>query len=172
MENASKALIMAAGLLIGIAIISLGVYLFATFGAMAADTNKQVEQQQMEQFNSKYTSYQGKGGLTIYDVVTVANMAKENNLYYGYTKITDKNDAEKNSYIQVIVANIDSATSGKNIEQINDFTTKISDETKGMKDEAGEKVLHNYICTNVIISNYTNRVYKIIFVRDDKQNIF
>ena len=32
MENASKALIMAGGMLIGIIILSIGVYLFSVFG--------------------------------------------------------------------------------------------------------------------------------------------
>ena len=40
MENASKALIMAAEVLIGVMIISIGVYLFNVFGQYSADNTK------------------------------------------------------------------------------------------------------------------------------------
>ena len=43
MENASKALIMAASVLIGIMILSLAVYLFATFGASSAQMHEQIQ---------------------------------------------------------------------------------------------------------------------------------
>ena len=82
MENASKALIMVAGVLIGILIISLAVYLFVDFGTRASEVNSKVAEQQVVQFNNKFTSYEGKNDLNIYDVVTVASYAYENNLYY------------------------------------------------------------------------------------------
>ena len=43
MENASKALLMAAGVLIGILILSLAVFLFTNFGSASAEINKQNE---------------------------------------------------------------------------------------------------------------------------------
>ena len=55
MENASKALIMAGGVLIGILIISLAVYLFADFGSTSAQINAQNSQKQITEFNSKFT---------------------------------------------------------------------------------------------------------------------
>ena len=42
MENASKALIMAAGVLIGILILSLAVYLFVSFGNTSRELHKQI----------------------------------------------------------------------------------------------------------------------------------
>ena len=82
MENASKALIMAGGVLIGVLIISLAVYLFVSFGQTSAEINSQNAQKQINQFNSQFTSYEGNNQLTIHDVVTVANFAMENNKYY------------------------------------------------------------------------------------------
>lgn len=81
MENASNALLMAAGILIGVLVLSLAVYLFADFGATSAEINKQSEQQKIIQFNSQFTSYEDKE-LTIYDVVTILGYAQENNKYY------------------------------------------------------------------------------------------
>jgi hypothetical protein len=83
MENASNALIIAGGILIGILIISLAVYLFMDFGSTSAEINKQSEEQQLVQFNTKFTSYENMEGLTIYNVITVAGYAQENNKYYG-----------------------------------------------------------------------------------------
>lgn len=82
MENASKALIMAGGVLIGILLISLAVYLFADFGSTSAEINAQNAQKQITQFNSQFTSYEGKEGLTIYDIITVIGYAQENNKFY------------------------------------------------------------------------------------------
>lgn len=91
MENASKALIMAGGVLIGILIISLAVYIFTDFGSTSAKINAQNAQKQITEFNSKFTSYEGykdKDGnwkITIYDIITLASYAKENNQYYEDT---------------------------------------------------------------------------------------
>lgn len=82
MENASKALVMAGGVLIGILLLSLAVYLFVDFGTTAAQINDKNAQQQIVEFNSKFTSYENKENLTIYDVLTVAGYASENNKYY------------------------------------------------------------------------------------------
>lgn len=89
MENASKALVMAGGVLVGILILSLAVYLFIDFGTTSAQINEQNAQQQIVEFNSKFTSYQGyrdnsgKWQITIYDIITLAGYANENNKYYG-----------------------------------------------------------------------------------------
>ena len=47
MENASKALIMVAGVLIGIMVLSLAVYLFVNFGSTSAQMHQQKEQDQL-----------------------------------------------------------------------------------------------------------------------------
>lgn len=103
MENASKALLMAAGVLIGILIISLAVYLFVSFGSTSAKIHKQNDEQQIEQFNSQFISYEGKK-CTIYDVVTVANLATENNKYYEFNKRQTQTNGNDN-YISVKVGN-------------------------------------------------------------------
>ena len=81
MENASKALIMAGGVLIGVLIISLAVYLFVSFGQTSAEINSENSQKQLSQFNAKFTSYEGRNDITIYEILTVASYANENNEY-------------------------------------------------------------------------------------------
>lgn len=85
MENASKALIMACGVLIGILLISLAVYLFVDFGTTAAKVNEKNAQQQIVEFNSKFTSYEGYRDETegwkinIYDIISLASYVKTYN---------------------------------------------------------------------------------------------
>ena len=98
MENASKALLMAAGVLIGILIMLLAVYLFISFGSTSADIHEKVHINQINNFNSQFTMYEGKEDITIHDVVSVAKLAKEINLKNEKT-ISDKN------YIKVFLDN-------------------------------------------------------------------
>lgn len=79
MENASKALLMAAGVLIGVLILSLAVFLFASFGGTSARIHDTVQKNQLAKFNTQFTNYETKESVTIYDIVSVANLATENN---------------------------------------------------------------------------------------------
>ena len=79
MDNASKALIIAGGMLIAIMIASLFVYLFTTYGNYADNMYDRIYQRQLTEANNEYTQYEGSNENTIYDVVTVINKAKDNN---------------------------------------------------------------------------------------------
>lgn len=156
MENASNALIMAGGVLIGILIISLAVYLFVDFGSTSAEINKQIEEQQLIQFNTKFTTYEdeeGTKGLTIYDVITVAGYAQENNLYYG----NDDNDKDyvKNYKIEVILKSKKGTTNDVQKNAIDKYNEMIQDE------EMNNTQLPVYKC--VIKYNDNGRVKTIIF---------
>ena len=82
MENASKALIIAGGVLIGVLILSLMVYLFLSFGANSKEIYDRIEDNQLLQFNANFNVYEGRNNLTIHQVVSVASLAKENNEKY------------------------------------------------------------------------------------------
>lgn len=79
MENASKALLMAAGILMGILVLSLIVYIYATFSDSTQKNIKQMELNSLTAFNSKYLSYDGREDLTYYDIANVATMARNDN---------------------------------------------------------------------------------------------
>lgn len=173
MENASKALLMAAGVLIGLLIISLAVYLFVSFGSTSAEIHKQNEAQQIAQFNSQFTSYEGKD-CTIYDVITLANLATDNNKYYGFENRTIKTQ-EKDNYISVQIRNdqlnsvigvgyIEGGTNGNG--SIN-YDSIIKKELENMEEDSNQnKILTKYKC-EAYISETTQRVY---YVRFDKKN--
>lgn len=92
MENAVKALLIAAGVLIGLMIISLGVTLFSSLNQYTDETQRKIEENALQAFNEKFTRYINceddssaipEFKLTIQDIVTVANIAYENNKNYG-----------------------------------------------------------------------------------------
>ena len=179
MENASKALLMAAGVLIGIMVLSLAVYLFVTFGSTSAQMHQQKEQDQLNQFNSQFTSYEGKEDLTIYDVITVANLATENNKYneFDTKKSLPQNNKVSENYIWVVVSSREYST-GKILtfgkEKDSAFINKeYNDVINGDLRQIGSNYstfgedayyLYKYKC-ETDISSITGRVYKVIFTQ-------
>lgn len=86
MENASKALIMAAGVLIGIIIISMGVYLFGKAAAIPKEYSSKLEKDRLAAFNEKFEVY-NREDVSAQDIVTVVNLAVQNNRQYDITEI-------------------------------------------------------------------------------------
>ena len=79
MENASKALIMAGGILIGILILTLMITLFINARQVSTGYESQKKAEAIQQFNTNFTQYLGRD-VTIHEVVTICNFAKlENN---------------------------------------------------------------------------------------------
>ena len=112
MENASKALIMAAEILIGVMIISIGVYLFNTMGEYSAETTAEIEATQIATFNQQFYKYYGTTGLdnggniepircTIHDIVGLANLANKLNIQNGIQDVGQASNST--SYIQIDV---------------------------------------------------------------------
>ena len=75
MENATKALTMAASILIGILIITLMFILFRSGAKAGHRGDKETERIAIEQFNVNFTKYLGKD-LTVYDVVSICNYVR------------------------------------------------------------------------------------------------
>ena len=110
MENASKALIMAAEILIGVMIISIGVYLFKTMGEYSAATTAEIEETQIATFNQQFLKYYGTAGpdkegdiepirCTIHEIVGLANLANKLNIQNGIADVGQASD--NTSYIQI-----------------------------------------------------------------------
>ena len=83
MENASKALIMAASILLGLMVLSIAIVLFRSFSGSGAGIINQIEQTKIAEFNSQFYKYESQEeGITAYDILTMVNLAKENNEKY------------------------------------------------------------------------------------------
>ena len=80
MENATKALYIAAGVLMGIMILSLGVILFSSLQSYIDAYKEEIEFNELNTFNNKYQKYVAtEQNLTIQDIITVAGIAYEDN---------------------------------------------------------------------------------------------
>jgi hypothetical protein len=79
MENASKALIMAAAVLIAVLVVSLIVYLVATFNQAKKNNAEALNNEQLAAFNSKYLTYDNRTDLTYYDIANIVTMARNDN---------------------------------------------------------------------------------------------
>ena len=157
MENASKALLMAAGVLTGILIISLGVYLFANFGGTSSQIHANIEQNQIEQFNSQFTTYVGKDNVTIHDVISMANLATQNNQNYEFTK---QDSTGNNNYIAVLL-------NGTSIEYGYGTATSVIEEKYNQMISQQVNSINSttgitYYNVQVETSTVTQRVYRVI----------
>ena len=152
MENASKALLMAAGVLMGVVILSLAAYLFVTFSSSADDVKSEIANNQLNKFNSQFLAYEQREDLTVYDILTAVNLAENNNEYYQL-KSGDTN------YITVMIDNsvVNSTDIEKKIKPEN-----LEKEGEMKVDNLGGKSLKNYRC-NVLLSDITGRVNVVNF---------
>lgn len=115
MENALKALYMAAGLLIGVMVISVLVYIFRNGARLGENYELNTENLQTIKFNNQFnnyakvtnqTSYASEGysfiekGCTASDVITCANLAMS---------INKQNDYDERNMVQIIVV-LDAST--------------------------------------------------------------
>ena len=79
MENASKALIMAGGILLGVLILSLMVTLFMSSSDLTKKYQQTKHTEEVQQFNVNYTKYIGRS-LTIHEIMTIINFSNDNNV--------------------------------------------------------------------------------------------
>ena len=75
MENASKALLIAAGVLIVILLIAFGMTILNSSGDTSAQIQEATSSQEMQAFNAKFTPYIGTGrsGSTIPNLLALVN---------------------------------------------------------------------------------------------------
>ncbi len=174
MENASKALIMASGILLGIMILTIGVYIFSIFGQYSEDAYKKMEEAQIEQFNNQFLKYYGnisrtyineetqkqetvEGPIEVsaHEIISIANLAGQNNISYGLSEMNTYN--ENSFYIQVDI--YDKTNRPKNNDNLEKW-----DELKKItfiREHSNDK----YKCTDAVISKNTK---KICYMRFEK----
>ena len=163
MENASRALLMAATVLISVMVISLGTYLFATFGNYSKQINSNLSSKQKQEFNAQFTKYEGGDPCTVYDIVTVINLARNSNNQYEEYQNIDKRPqySDSNTYIYV---NINKDTTINELSSEQDLNNFISSNNTTMSN--GNKIEYQnlYTCT-INISNQTGLVKSITFTK-------
>lgn len=157
MDNASKALLMAGSVLLAIMIISLAMYLFANFHQATSQIEGNVEESQVMQFNNQFTKYEGNNQVTIYEVLSMANLATQNNKQYQYEKQEAKGE---NSYISVFLDGKGYIEGGSS-----DLEKDIQERYSSYITEQLNHITHTtgltYYEVKVDISPTTQRVYKV-----------
>lgn len=166
MENATKALFIAAGVLIGILILSLGAVLFSNLSSYVESEHERMEFNELNRFNTQFTNYINNNGgindefeITIQDVISVAGLAYENNVKYtdDLTNATF-NANGRNMYVAVFIG--DERIDNKINDEMVDMLQKDIEE-----DEKGNVNRAFYRCESkdIEISELTGRVWKITF---------
>lgn len=157
MDNASKALIMAAEILIGLTVLSIMAFLFVRMSGISANLNKNIGENKILEFNNNFTKFEGRADITADEILTCYNFVQKSNkdnevendpnapyyveLYVGDKKISNTNQFLKNNNTKYYYCNANiNPDSSKN---------KISVKYKDNND--------------IIISKQTSLVTKIVF---------
>lgn len=127
MENASKALMMAAVILIGVLLLALMVYFFSSAYGLRSSYSDNINNTRITEFNTKFTKYNitetqyensnCRDYVTIHNIVTLANYASEFN--EGLT-------GDDNEYIRIVInedgiGNISKNKAGDNNKLLKDY---------------------------------------------------
>ncbi len=188
MENASKALIMAGSVLIGVLLLTLGVYIFSLYGNYSKNMYSKIEAAKIDQFNTQFLKYYGTTNTvykdkddnekeynspilcTAHDIITLANLAKQSNIEHELKQVQNYNKAT--FYIQISIPklrqeglNLESWSNDKALEFIQNNSLHeayVKDENGNYVYENGhrltQKETKNYVCTRIEISETTKRV--------------
>lgn len=145
MENASKALIIAAEVLIGVLLLTLAVYLFNQTAGFSKTIDDNIEMKNIAEFNVQFTTYEKKNNLTAQDVITLGNLARD------YNKTEEGQNA--NRQIKVLVQDVESSYQiAHNLtdEKTYEFIQKYSMEKQA-----------TFTCTKIVVEKTTGRVNRI-----------
>lgn len=166
MENASKALIMAASILLGLMIVSVGVVLFKSFGGFSREITTEIEKRQIAEFNAQFQKYEGKIfnnetgqnetiKLTTHDIVTIANLAQKNNNQYELEEKSKSDRDKENTYYVQINLNEGNDLKNRNLEKWKEqeLTNFIRQNNMTENNE-----IKYYYINNIVISSITGRV--------------
>ena len=77
MENATKALLIAATVLIAIIMVTIAVHLYSMYSNQAEEYSETITAVELEKFNSKFDVYIGRDDIKAQEIVSVVNLAKE-----------------------------------------------------------------------------------------------
>jgi len=135
MENASQALVIAGGILLGILTLTMLVYMFNNMAIIGNADKQKEEMERLADWNAEWEAY-NKQYLYGAEVLTVLNKAEQNNLEY---------DNNVRYTVQINVKNGESAT----VPNAHDFL-----ETRKT---------NIFICTEVKYNNETGRVNEMTF---------
>ena len=124
MENASKALLMATGILLGVLLLSLLVFVFYFMGSYSSSVQENIDAGVIYDFNIKFQEYDGRKDLTAQDVVTIYNLVQNYNSKFEQVSDIHKIQITGNVKINdILQTNLDNMS---NIDNMAKYTMKIT----------------------------------------------
>ena len=154
MENASKALLIAGGVLIAILILSIGVYLFATYGQIGETYEQNLTSGEIKKFNSNFIKFEGRDNIKAQEIVTLYKFIKSYN---------EKNDINISTSIATLevegtsVKILSTSTAYLSEENLVEFIEQYSN-----KDTNPYQIIY-FECTQLKYNENTGMVNKIVF---------
>ena len=147
MENASKAMLISGGVLVAMLVLAIGVYLFANYSNIALSYEQKIETIEIQKFNANFIKFEGRKNITIHEIVTLANFAKQ------YEKQTGTH----------IKLDIQGKTNDL-INWLNDFTTE--EENKKIIEELIKKYVDTEFELRDLKYDNSGKVKSIYFIRN------
>lgn len=153
MENASNALMIAGGVLIGVLLVSVIVVAFYGASNLAKSYDTNISEMSVQAFNENFEQYQNVD-VDIHDIISLAHFAKDYNV---------KNDLSKTDSIYIKVKC--ESNSGKKIEleeeTDSDLLKFLEDNT--FKDNENFETTQKYKCKEIKYNKDTKIVTEITF---------
>lgn len=177
MENATKALLISAGILISVMILSLVVIIWRQFSAYYQEKNNSVVAEQNAQFNSKFENYNGqtiRGNELISVMNKVINYNNTEAKMEGYDRIIISVDNLTKSHLKQFMYNPDTDSSiftlpfsntfnnDDNIKLVTDLPSKLISQSgiEKLTDEKMQKLSAEIF--NILGDNISQRNKKIM----------
>ena len=173
MENATKALLIVAGVLIGVMILSLGLALYYSLNGFVEDHQATIQENALQKFNTQflqYVNYNDTTGvcefkLTVQDIITVANLAHENNTRYNIPESPDASIYNPNN--EYVTVNADlyyiNQYGGTSLQKLNHLEQTVAENSAEWLSTFVSD--HEYQCSraDIKISEITGKIYEINF---------
>lgn len=134
MENATKAILIAGGLLLAMITISIFYFAFGKAGELAGEASTDTQKQELLDFNKSFEAYNKK---LMYgtDIITVLNKAIDNNIRYGVEFGTDSSNLNyMDYYVDVEFTVFERDENGRKIGKSNTKTYSLSSNYKSKND--------------------------------------
>lgn len=153
MENASKALLMAGGILIAILILALLVRTFTNISSFQKSQLTQEEEEQLIAFNEQYTKYLNQ---YVYgtEVISVINKSLNNTSHKITTKIKFANNGNGFTY------NVHTYNYAKKEYESKTVTIKRGEELKIVNDEENNSTVEQFIGSLSEAGEINNMAFK------------
>ena len=114
MENASKALLIAGGILITILILTIGVYLVGNLSKASDSYVQTLDTNEVRKYNSNFEIYAGRNDITIQEIITAIGVVQQtgrntevyvkNDSLIGNSNITTMSESKKTELLTQRIA--------------------------------------------------------------------